>query len=116
MRVYDHTFASPEENLAFDDQLLESSCEALRFWESSVAFVVLGSSGRIEDEVNLNACEAGIPVLRRSSGGGTVVQGLGCLNYAFVLSLDVRPELLNVGGSYSIILNRIVRALGVPGL
>ncbi len=32
------------------------------------------------------ACEArGIPILRRCSGGGTVVQGPGCLNYALVL-------------------------------
>lgn len=117
MRVYDHTFGSAEENLAFDDHLLERGGEALRFWESPSPFVVLGRSGRTDDEVNVGACDAaGIPVVRRSSGGGTVLQGPGCLNYAFVLSLGERPALVNVTGSYGIILNRVVIALGVLGL
>ena len=117
MRVYDYTFESPEENLAFDELLLEGGCEALRFWESPVPFVVLGRSGKIEQEVNVNVCRmAGIPIVRRSSGGGTILQGPGCLNYAFVLSLAARPELINVEDSYGIVLSRVVRALSVPGL
>jgi lipoate-protein ligase A len=117
MRVYDQTFRCPEENLTFDERLLERGCEAVRVWESAAHFVVLGRSGRIEEEVNLQACEAtGIPVLRRSSGGGTVLQGPGCLTYAFVLSLEDRPVLHNVADSYRVILNRIIRALRVPEL
>jgi lipoate---protein ligase len=118
LRVIDRTFASPEENLAFDDGLLvEGGRETLRFWESPVHFVVLGRSGTLEKEVNVAACQAaGIPVLRRSSGGGTVLQGPGCLNYTLALSLASSPALTNVPASYGILLNRIARALRLPGL
>src|SRR5437879_6318808 len=115
--VLDRTLASPEENLAFDDSLLDAGHETLRFWESPIHFVVLGRSGRLEEEVNVAACEAaGIPVLRRSSGGGTVLQAPGCLNYSLALSLARRPALGNVRHSYSILLSRLARALRLPGL
>ncbi len=117
LRVLDCTLGLPEENLAFDDSLLDAGHETLRFWESPVHFVVLGRSGRVEEEVNVAACEAaGIPVLRRSSGGGTVLQGPGCLNYALALSLAHRPALGSVPDSYGILLSRVARALRLPGL
>ena len=117
MKVIDYTLESPEENLAFDERLLDEGCERLRFWESSTHFVVLGRSGKLDDEVNVAACKAAsIPILRRSSGGGTVLQGPGCLNYALVLALAGRPALLNVAESYRILLNQIARALRVAEL
>jgi lipoate-protein ligase A len=117
LRVLDRTLGSPAENLAFDESLLDAGHETLRFWESPVHFVVLGRSGRLEEEVNAAACEAaGIPVLRRSSGGGTVLQGPGCLNYALALSLAHRPALGNVPDSYGILLSRVARALRLPEL
>lgn len=117
LRVLDRTFRSPEENLAFDDRLLENGCETLRFWESPVYFVVLGRSGCAEEDVDVAACAAAdLPVLRRSSGGGTVLQGPGCLNYALALSLTGRPELASVEGSYKVLLGGISRGLGIPGL
>jgi lipoate-protein ligase A len=77
-------------NLACDHALLEM-CEAgrlggvLRFWTPVNYFVVVGYGNRIGAEVDGAACEArGIPVLRRCSGGGTVLQGPGCLNYALI--------------------------------
>ena len=70
-------------------------CEAghgegiLRFWESPTCFVVLGYANKADSEVYLDRCELdGIPVLRRCSGGGTVVQGPGCLNYTLVLPIE----------------------------
>src|SRR5687768_653897 len=117
LRIIEYTFPSPEENLAFDDRLLDEGCETLRFWESPACFIVLGRSGTVEEEVNVSACKAaGIPVMRRSSGGGTVLQGPGCLNYSLVLSLADRHALFNVPNSYSIILNRLARAIGLAGL
>ena len=117
LKVIDHTDPSPAANLAFDDWLLQTGRETLRFWESPVHFVVLGRSAKLEMEVNISACDAaGIPVLRRSSGGGTVLQGPGCLNYSLALSLARRPELANVPASYRLLLGRMTRALGCPGL
>ncbi|MBI5473098.1 MAG: lipoate--protein ligase family protein [Ignavibacteriae bacterium] len=102
MKLVDCTFVSPEENLACDEALLElvedhDEDEILRFWESEQYFVVLGSSNRIADEVFVDRCAAdGIPILRRHSGGGTVLQGPGCLNYALILRIDVSGPTRNI--------------------
>ena len=100
----------PAENLAWDEVLLEQRKEALRLWESPVPFIVLGRSGRIEREVRL---PVEMPVLRRTSGGGTVLQGPGCLNYSLVLSLECRPELTSVERSYAVLQGWVVRVLGM---
>ncbi|MBI5801487.1 MAG: lipoate--protein ligase family protein, partial [Verrucomicrobia bacterium] len=85
---------------------------ALRFWESPVPFVVVGYGNEIAREVNVVACEAdGVPVLRRSSGGGTVIQGPGCLNYALVLPIASDASLATVSGANRFILHRITDAL-----
>jgi lipoate-protein ligase A len=98
----DQTWPTPEENVAADEALL-AFCTAhpehqvLRCWESPTHFVVLGHANQRTAEVDLQACERlGWPVLRRCSGGGTVLQGPGCLNYALVLRLDAHPHLSNV--------------------
>jgi lipoate-protein ligase A len=93
----DFTLPSPEENLACDEALL-AGAEAghtpatLRFWMATRHFVVVGYGNDATREVELNFCRAeGIPVLRRCSGGGTVLQGPGVLNYALVLSAQSPP-------------------------
>jgi lipoate-protein ligase A len=92
MKWCDLTLASPEENLACDEALLDwceegRETELLRFWESKKYFVVVGYGNRLESEVNLAFCRANaLPVLRRCTGGGAVVQGPGCLNYSLILS------------------------------
>ena len=93
LELLDLTLPTPAENLACDEALLDAAevgerGEALRFWESPEHFVVVGYANKVATEVNVAACEArGIPILRRCSGGGTVVQGPGCLNYALVLRI-----------------------------
>jgi len=65
------------------------SAEILRFWEPRETFVVVGYANRVAAEVNVGACTAKkIPIFRRCSGGGTVLQGRGCLNFALVLRID----------------------------
>jgi lipoate-protein ligase A len=86
-------------------------------WQVSQPVVVVGRSSVIDDHVIQQTCvEDGVRVLRRFSGGGAVVLGPGCLNYAVALSLVSWPELTDVSASFHIILGRIVDALGVPGL
>ena len=93
MDLLDLTLASPAENLACDEALLDwceaGGCDgALRFWEAAGHCVVLGYSNKAAVEVDLEACrKLGIPVLRRCTGGGAVVQGPGCLNYSLVLRI-----------------------------
>jgi len=117
LRLLDLTLPSPAENLALDEALLEELDEqggdpVLRFWESDRPFVVLGRASSLNDDVHLAACEQdGVPVLRRASGGGTVLQGPGCLSYAFVLPLDLHPHLANIRSTNQFILERIAGAL-----
>jgi lipoate---protein ligase len=112
MRFLELTFSSPAENLASDEALLdwreESAGEGiLRFWESSDPFVVVGYANKIATEVNVPACEAKkIPILRRCSGGGTVLQGRGCLNYALILRIEENPHLASISGANKFIMER----------
>jgi lipoate-protein ligase A len=117
MKQFDLTFPSPAENLAADEALLDAS-EAgqggpvLRFWEPREYFVVVGYANKVATEVNVAACEAkGIPIFRRSSGGGTVVQGPGCLDYALILEITPEGPLHNIGVANQFIMRQNRAAL-----
>ena len=116
MRFLDLTFPAPEENLACDEALLnaveaDKAPECLRLWESPTPFVVLGVAQTVRDHVHVAACETDdVPILRRCSAGGCVVQGPGSLNYTLVLRYDRHPETQTIHGSYCYILNRLSAA------
>lgn len=117
MTLLDFTFPTPAENLACDEALLDAaetgeSGEVLRFWESPGPFVVLGYANRIMSEVNVTACKTrGIPILRRCSGGGTVVQGPGCLNYAVVLGITESGPTRSINSTNQYVMERNRRAI-----
>jgi len=121
MRLLDLSYDEPERNLALDEALLNEaeagrSPETLRFWESPVTFVVLGIAQRFEDEVLAEACARdGVPVRRRCSAGGCVLQMPGCINYSLVLSQDAREELSGIRRSYEYILGTVASALHEAG-
>lgn len=118
MKCIDFTYPSPEENLACDEALLDhcdegSEGEILRFWEPSNYFVVLGYSNRWRTEVDASACaERGIPIFRRCSGGGTVLQGPGCLNYSLILKIEGGRTLAGITETNRYVLERNAAALG----
>ena len=111
MPFLDLTLPSPAENLALDEALLEAAeageCPPLmRFWESSQYFVTLGYTNKAGVEADTAACEtAGVPILRRCSGGGTVLQGPGCLNYALIGSI-APGDALNVAATNCFVMRR----------
>lgn len=113
MRFIDQQLHTPGMLLACDDILLDRceddpAYEALRVWSPETYFVVAGYTNRILDEIRVDACVArGIPLYRRTSGGGTVVQGPGCLNYAVLLRMDRDPALENISSTGSYVLERI---------
>ena len=79
-------------NLALDEALLEEAHEGIatgvvvRTWMAAAPTVVLGSSSRTGEEIDLAACERlGVRVVRRPSGGLTVVLGPGCLMWSVVV-------------------------------
>jgi lipoate-protein ligase A len=117
MKYLDRTLDTAQENLACDEALLdggEEGCpdEILRFWEPRQHFVVLGYSNKAPAEVNLDSCRAlGFPVLRRCSGGGTVLQGPGCLNYALILRIREGSATRSITEANAFIMNRNRNAL-----
>ncbi len=118
MRLLDLTLSDAAANLALDEALLleaeeSGGPEVLRFWELSSYAVVVGAGGSVTHDVNVAACEEdGLPILRRASGGGTVVIGPGCLCFSLVLPYDFAPGLDDIRASNRYVLGRVATALG----
>jgi lipoate-protein ligase A len=112
MKLFNLNLRSPAEQLAGDEALLDwcengHGEETLRFWEPRGTFVVVGYANKVATEVNVAACAAkGIPIFRRCSGGGTVLQGPGCLNYALVLRITEHGSLRNITSANQFIMER----------
>lgn len=117
MRFLNSSAMNPRESLALDEALLDEldagrGFETLRVWEPGELFVVVGFANRVEEEADAPACrEAGVPIYRRVSGGGTVLQGPGCVNYSVVLRIEEGGPLASVGGANEFILGRVRAAL-----
>jgi lipoate---protein ligase len=112
------TLPTPAENVALDEALLDwgeakdLDWECLRLWEPPRPMVVVGRSTRVDQEVHVDVCrERGIEIVRRSSGGASIVAGPGCLMYAVVLSYKRRPELKDIPRAHSFVLNRNAKQL-----
>ncbi len=109
------------EDLALDEALLVEADErdgpaAVRFWEPRQYAVVLGASRSIRHDVLVEACHAdGVPILRRSSGGGTVVVGPGVLNVALILRETTAPGLWAVDSAQRYVLERLAESIERAG-
>lgn len=84
--------AGVAENLALDEALLEEAHAGsmpqavVRTWMAAQPTVVLGSSSRLDEEVDTAACaRLGVAIVRRPSGGLTVLLGPGCLMWSVVV-------------------------------
>src|SRR5262249_40985310 len=117
MRLLDLTLPTAAENLALDEALLlaaedDRGGEVLRFWENPALAVVPGAGGSVAHDVNVAACEAdGVPILRRASGGGTVLIGHGCLCFSLVLAYESAPGLHDITASNRHVLGLVCNAL-----
>jgi lipoate-protein ligase A len=115
MTYCDLTLPTPEENLACDEALLDLcegglADETLRIWEPLQYFVVVGYANKVAHEVHDAFCDfSGIPILRRCTGGGAVLQGPGVLNYSLILRAE--GSLHNIPSTNNFILKRHQAAL-----
>jgi lipoate-protein ligase A len=112
MRCLDLTLSTPAENLAGDEALL-AWCEEgmhapiLRFWEPKEHFVVLGYANRVSQEIRADlGCDSLPGIYRRCSGGGSVVQGPGCLNYALILKAEAGGALGGIASANRFIMEK----------
>ena len=121
MLCLDLTCASVAENLALDEALLiEADAgrgqRVLRFWEPAEYALVLGASCRLADDARVDACRAdGVPILRRTSGGGTVVVGPGSLNVSVILPESAAPGLSAVDKAHRYVLDWIAESIQRAG-
>jgi lipoate---protein ligase len=112
MKLCNLNLPSPAAQLAGDEALLDwcdkgHGEEALMFWEPREIFVVVGYANKVSTEVNVAACAAkGIPIFRRCSGGGTVLQGPGCLNYSLILRISEDGPLRTITSANQFIMER----------
>ncbi len=117
LRFVEYSPPSPAGQLALDEALLdlrenEPGDGFLRFWEPSEPCVVLGRTNSTDREIRLDRCRSlGIPVFRRSSGGGTVVQGPGCLNFSLVLNTSADKRLASAGTTNEYVLGKNAGAI-----
>jgi Lipoate-protein ligase A len=115
MIVFINDSYDPYYNQAFEEYVFNvfNNDDLVIIWRNSPV-VVVGCYQNICREVNIHALrKAGIPVIRRMSGGGTVYHDPGNVNYTMVCARD-RFE----GGfvNYEYFLERVVRALNNLGI
>jgi lipoate-protein ligase A len=111
-----------EDQLAIDEALLEEAHEGrlatpvARTWMAAKPAVVVGSSSRIDDEVDRAACvRLGVPIMRRPSGGLTVVLGPGCVMWSVVVPLlGPQPPIEQIHAGLLSPLCQAIRAAGRP--
>ena len=116
LKAIEAAWPRPEQNLAFEEWLVrqgeQGGPETLWFWVPRQLLVVLGYGNSARQEVNLEACQAdGVPIYRRVSGGGTVLQMPGCLNYSLVLRVPPAGPLTTITGANQFIMQRHAEAL-----
>ena len=110
---------SVAEQLAIDEALLDAANEGqlnfpiVRTWQADRPTVVVGSSSRLAEEVELDACKRlQVPVLRRPSGGATVVLGPGCIMWTVVTPHAEPPPIEAI---HSAMLDPLAAALTAAG-
>ncbi len=117
LTIIPETFKSLKENLDFDDnfhQALSSTSNYayLRLWECSTYGIVLGRSNNENIETHFTKVEQdNVCIIKRSSGGGTVLLGPGCLCYSIFLPLSYHPRLRLISESNVFIMESIKNAL-----
>lgn len=144
MYFSDHSFQAPERNVAWEEACVEladevlheqepqnngrqvegddrSSLEVLRVWSFDSPVVVMGRASRVGEEVCLERCNAdGVPVLRRASGGSTIVAGPGCLMVSVQISYTKRPTWRSLDIAHREVMGRtkdaVTAALGTFGI
>ena len=123
MKLLDLTLDSAYENVALDEALLESaeaggnSHEVLRLWQPQFPIAVLGRSSPSATEVDEAACqEMSVKIVRRCSGGATILTSPGCLMYAVLLSYKHRPELKSIDNAHQFVMQRVRAAISRCGV
>ncbi len=110
--------ASVVENVALDEEMTRAAASSLRstlrLWWAGSPTVVIGRSEVPEVVANLETCRSlGIEVIRRATGGGTVLQMPGVLNYSITAPA---PAMFDIRHTFAVGARYLVRVLAGFGL
>lgn len=84
----------------------------IRVWRFDKPTVILGRSSKIDEEVDRAWCEEqGLDVLRRCTGGASVVGGPGCLMYSVVVGVPANGGLRNIDAAHDYVMQRVHAAV-----
>lgn len=108
------------QNLEMDDRLCrtvgETGQRLVRFWWGGPPAVVMGFSEQADQVANQSECRRlGVELLKRTTGGGSVLQTCGVFNYSLVMPA---PESLNPKNAFSMgteLICSILVRLGLAG-
>jgi lipoate-protein ligase A len=113
---FSHAEAGP--NLALEEVLLAPMVKTIpsepliRVWENQQRCIVLGRAEKADQQIFLEEAQRqNVTVLRRTSGGGTVVHGPGNLNLSFFLPYHMDDRLKSIHDSYQLIIGWVRTAL-----
>lgn len=113
LKVIHLPYQNPWLNLAAEDYFLslypKDPKSYYLFFYQNLSSLILGKTLQKEKEIFGN--KAHPPVLRRLSGGGSVLHGKGNLNFAFAAHLEENPDLFSVPFSYKKILEPIIQEM-----
>ncbi len=97
-------FLTEESILTCDREEKDLNIVHLLFYEN-LPSIILGKSLKFSEEIFLHKQD--IPILRRMSGGGSVVHFSGNLNYSLIFSLKKFPKFFSIHDSYQLILDSL---------
>ncbi|MFA4985576.1 MAG: biotin/lipoate A/B protein ligase family protein [Candidatus Brocadiia bacterium] len=112
----------PFSDLAFEEAMYTfgEQCGTtgfLRLWYPSSVYVVLGVGQKVAQDVRLAECQKdGVTILRRFSGGGTVLHSPGQVCFSLYLPYFFDENLRDVRHSYDIIFRKLEPAFAAAGI
>jgi lipoate-protein ligase A len=120
-RLLNSEFADPYMNIAVEEAILiavneKLSPNTIRFWRN-LNSVVVGRNQSIKNTVNFDACKKlGVTIVRRFTGGGTVYQDHGNLNWSIFLyrSSPISPTIIS--DVFKIFGKAVVKGLEILGI
>lgn len=121
MDVIFSTAPTVAENLAMDESAARTAFATgrhlLRLWWGGPAAVVMGSNERPEKVADVEACtKYGVGLVKRCSGGGTVLQTEGVLNYSLITPAPNNLDLKAGFRQGSEVVCAILAAFGITGV
>ncbi len=117
-----HELARDEAMLQWADRVVENGdsnqdgeivdTALIRVWRFGKPTVILGRSSKIDEEVDRAWCRnRGMDVLRRCTGGASVVGGPGCLMYSVVVGVPANGGLRNIDAAHDYVMQRVLAAV-----